>query len=76
MAASRSKDTSAYASIRQLLILLHIGLPLVTVADARFASRVAAAILIAAACPHTLARSHDDYVALVVRLELKKKKIF
>ena len=44
------------------------GLPLVTTPDTRFASRVAASILVAASCTHTLARSHDDYVDLAVRL--------
>ncbi len=44
------------------------GLPLVTTADTRFASRVAASILVAAKCAHTLARSQRDYVDVAVRL--------
>ena len=50
--------------------VLWAGLPLVTVPDMRFASRVASSILLAADCPHTLARSHDDYVSVAVRLSL------
>lgn len=48
--------------------VLWAGLPLVTTPDTRFASRVASSILLAALCPHTLARSHEDYVQVAVRL--------
>ena len=48
--------------------VLWAGVPLVTVADQRFSSRVGAAVLRAAGCLHSIARSSLDYVLLAMRL--------
>lgn len=48
--------------------VLWAGLPLVTSPDTRFASRVAASVLMAACCTETVAATHDEYVNLAVRL--------
>lgn len=49
------------------------GLPLVTVPDSRFASRVGASILSAVGCPLTIARDGSEYVMLGSRIAASER---
>ncbi|WP_420014334.1 hypothetical protein, partial [Teichococcus deserti] len=61
-------DTSPYNAGTVASDALRMGLPLLTLSQASFASRMAGSLLNAIGMPETIAASHEDYVGIAVSL--------